>query len=577
MCVLNRSIPRWIRHTTRQTGMLRKHILVFIIATALLATSVYPVVTSADLLNLRILHIENNCVPRTIDGGVLLDGWLVQEKLLASDGQVNDWFGCSVSLYDDTALIGARTNDVGFDSGAAYIFRYTNGAWIQQIKLQASDGAEGDNFGNSVSLYGNTALIGAYEDDDNGDSSGSAYIFEKIDGTWVQTSKLVPVDGAEDAWFGWAVSVFDKTAVVAARGKDFQHSLGVVYIYQQVKGSWVQQQKLMPSDGSPGDCFGESVSLQNDTLVIGATEYGSSGSVYIFQKNNGDWVQQMKLVPSDGAFGDAFGCSVSLSDPMIVVGSNGDDDNGELSGSAYLFQKNNNVWAEQKKLLASDGSGGDSFGLSVSISGDSVIIGARQDYDNLGGSGSAYLFKKISEDWVEEAKLWAADGTGLYFFFGGAVSIFNDTALIAAEGDNDNGDTSGSVYVFTIVGPNHSPDTPVIKGTVNGKTRTDYIYTVNTSDPDGNSQYVFWVWGDGYTNGWNGPFDNAQKIQETYWWLEQGTYTITVWLRDQYGAMSKGYLQVTMPTLFIPPILQLLQTLGEWISHIIRLLHHMKC
>lgn len=561
--------------------MLKKIVQIFVFC-ILLSFIVIPGVISIDsniLVHFYSDFSDNNhsYKIRPMNGDeVFLDGWLEKGKLFPTDGGDYNSFGCSMSLYNHTALVGARNDDYGFNSGVAYIFQYENGVWVQEAKLLASDGVEGDWFGWSVSLHDDIALIGAFEDDDNGDSSGSAYIFEKIDGSWVQVSKLLPNDGTEDDWFGYAVSIFNQTAVVAARGKDFQHDFGAVYIFQQTNGSWLQQAKLMPSDSSPGDCFGESLSLENETLIIGSTAYGTSGSAYVFQNNNGTWIQQMKLLPSDGAFGDGFGFSVSLSGNNVVIGALADDDYGELSGSAYIFQQVDDIWIEQKKLLASDGSGGDNFGFSVSMSGESILIGARQDSDNLGGTGSAYMFKKIGEEWIEEAKLWAADGTGLYFFFGGSVSIWSNLALITAEGDENNGDSSGSIYVFENVGLNQAPNTPEITGPSTGRTRTDYTYYVNTSDPDGDPQYISWDWGDGYTSGWLGSFDNEVKAQNMYWWLDKGTYMITVTFRDQYGAMTKGFLEVTMPKSVIFPFdHQIIKELFERFPYIFPILRHL--
>ena len=154
------------------------------------------------------------------------------------------------------------------------------------------------------------------------------------------------------------------------------------------------------------------------------------------------------MLPSDAAAGDAFGSSVSISGDYAVVGAKGDDDNGSGSGSAYVFKRSGTSWQQEAKLLPSDGAAEDYFGLSVSISGDYAVVGAYRDDDNGGSSGSAYLFKRTDTSWVQEAKLLAFDGVG-GDFFGYSVSISGDYAVVGARGDADNGDESGSAYLYS--------------------------------------------------------------------------------------------------------------------------------
>jgi len=207
--------------------------------------------------------------------------WPEKAKLLASDGATNDTFGRSVSISGDYAIVGARSDDSG--KGSAYIFRWDGTNWVQQQKLTASDGAASDYFGTSVSISGDCAIVGAYGDDSY---KGSAYIF-KWDGT-----------------------------------------------------NWVQQQKLTASDGITNDYFGYSVSISGSEAIIGENgDDGSKGSAYIFKSNGTSWSQQAKIVASDGAAGDYFGYSVSISGNYAIVGVPYDDDEGSSSGSAYIFNK----------------------------------------------------------------------------------------------------------------------------------------------------------------------------------------------------------------------------------------------
>jgi len=377
-------------------------------------------------------------------------------KLLASDGAAHDQFGSSVSLSGDTALIGMpEDNDNGDFSGSAYVFTRSGGVWTQVAKLLASDGAAFDEFGDSVFLSGDTALIGARFDTDNGDFSGSAYVFTRSGGVWTQQAKLLASDGATGDHFGISVSLSGDTALIGAYlDGDNGPESGSAYVFTRSGGVWTQQAKLLPDDGAAGDHFGWSVSLNGDAALIGARlddgDNGTdSGSAYVFIRSGGVWTQQPKLLASDGATNDRFGSAVSLSGDTALIGMPEDNDNGPESGSAYVFTRSGGVWTQQAKLLASDGAAFDEFGDSVFLIGDTALIGAYGDADNGTNTGSAYVFTRSGGVWTQQAKLLASDGAA-YDYFSDSVSLSGDTALIGAFQDDDNGRQSGSAYVFDI-------------------------------------------------------------------------------------------------------------------------------
>ncbi|MFT4709905.1 MAG: hypothetical protein ACI8Q9_001031, partial [Planctomycetota bacterium] len=338
-------------------------------------------------------------------------------KLLASDGAAGDRFGDSVSISGTTAIVGAdRDDDNGFNSGSAYLFDTVTG--LQLAKLLPSDGAASDHFGISVSISGTTAIVGAYGDDDNGSASGSVYLFDTVTG--LQLAKLLPSDGAAGDRFGFSVSISGTTAIVGAYGDDDNGSgsgSGSAFLFDTVTG--LQIAKLLPSDGAAGDRFGFSVSISGTTAIVGADRDDDngvdSGSAYLFDTVTG--LQLAKLLPSDGAASDFFGSSVSINGTTAIVGAYGDDDNGSGSGSAYLF--NTVTGLQIAKLLPSDGAAFDLFGISVSISGATAIVGAYADDDNGSSSGSAYLFDTVTG--LQVAKLLASDGAA-NDVFGQAVS-----------------------------------------------------------------------------------------------------------------------------------------------------------
>ena len=207
---------------------------------------------------------------------------LLANKLIASDGAAYDYFGFSVSLSADgqTALIGTE-----MDGNSAYVFDWNGSAWIERAKLVASDGAAGDYFGYSVSLSadGQTALIGAYTNDDNGSNSGSAYVFDWNGSAWIERAKLVASDGAANDYFGFSVSLSadGQTALIGAYGDDGK---GSTYVFDWNGSAWIERAKFVASDGAAGDSFGSSVSLSADgqTALIGAYMNDRKGSAYVF-------------------------------------------------------------------------------------------------------------------------------------------------------------------------------------------------------------------------------------------------------------------------------------------------------
>ncbi|WP_309399388.1 FG-GAP repeat protein [Cerasicoccus maritimus] len=379
---------------------------------------------------------------------------VLESKFTASDGATYDYFGYSVSLSGDTAIVGAYNDD---GSGSAYVFVRSGSGWTEQAKLTASDGASSDLFGYSISLSGDTAIVGAYGDDDKGGNSGSAYVFVRSGSIWTEQAKLTASEGAADDRFGNSVSISGDTAIVGALyDNDNGSSSGSVYVFVRNGSDWTEQAKLMPSDGASSDYFGRSVSLSGDTAIVGADgdddNGSSSGSAYVFVRSGSIWTEQAKLTASEGAANDRFGNSVSLSGDTAIVGALQDDDKGSASGSAYVFVRSGGVWTEQAKLTASDGAASDYFGSSVSLSGDTAIVGALYDDDNGSSSGSAYVFVRSGGIWTEQAKLTASDGAA-EDYFGNSVSLSGDTAIVGVRFDDDNGSSSGSAYFYDLAVP----------------------------------------------------------------------------------------------------------------------------
>ncbi len=370
-------------------------------------------------------------------------------KILPSDGTAEAIFGISLSTFGDYAIIGAPG---GVGVGSAYVFKREGGNWIQQQKLQASDGFVGNLFGEGISISGDYVILGARQDDDNGYRSGSAYIFHRVGDTWIQEAKLLPNDGASMDFFGYSVALSGDYAIIGSYNDDDNgNNSGSAYVFHRAGNNWIQEAKLLPNDGAAEDWFGWGVTISGDFAIVGSfndDDNGeNSGAAYIFQRVGNSWIQKDKLLASDGAAGDWFGRSVSLSGDYTIVGSRWDDDNGNNSGSAYIFQRIGDNWVEQEKLLADDGAADDWFGFNVSISEDIAVVGSIDD-DNINGTdaGSAYIFQKDDNNWNQVAKLTSIGGES-YDWYGAFTSIYENTLLIGAYGNDDNGNMSGSAYI----------------------------------------------------------------------------------------------------------------------------------
>jgi FG-GAP repeat len=352
--------------------------------------------------------------------------WSQRAELIASDAVSDDQVGQSVSMSGDTAIVGApgADNDVGWSSGSAYVFVRRGDAWSEQAKLTANDAGSGDWFGASVSVSGDIAIVGAPKPG----MSGSAYVFVRSGDTWTQEAKLTGSDAGGFAQFGVSVSLWGDTALIGASGA------GAAFVFVRNGTSWDEQAKLVP-DVEPSSGFGRSVSLFENTALIGA-----GARAHVFERSGDTWLQEATLTASDGVQTDGFGWSVSVSGGTALVGAGHSDSAAEGSGAAYVFNRGPAGWTEEAKLAASDGAAWAMLGRSVSLSGDTALVGASAAV----GSGAAYLFVRRDATWVELSKL-TVGAPAPSVFFGASVYVADDRALVGAP--NSNGNT-GAAYVF---------------------------------------------------------------------------------------------------------------------------------
>jgi hypothetical protein len=369
-------------------------------------------------------------------------------------GALSGSAGCSASRE------GIASEELGPSGGAA------DGTWSRHVRLAPNDEGVG-HFGSSVALGDDdtTALVSAtHHRGSDGSEPGPAYVLGRTDDGWRQQARLVPDDGGLDTSFGWkgestALSGDATTALVGADKADEPNgpNSGVAYVFERADGRWSRQVKLVPDGGAKQDFFGTSVALSGDGAVALVGAWGA-GSAYAFERTDDRWSQRASLAPEDGEGGGAFGESVALSGDVTtaVVGAPYEDTpDGDSAGSAYVFERTGGSWRQGEALAAEDGDARDFFGGAIALAGDTAVIGAPEDDDPNGAdSGSAYVFERTGGSWSQQAKLASNDGDSTDLF-GVVVALSGDgtTALVGARVDEDpNGDSAGSAYVFERTG-----------------------------------------------------------------------------------------------------------------------------
>ena len=380
------------------------------------------------------------------------------QKLTPADASANDNFGYSVAISGSTALIGAWKDDrpatSGEDTGSAYVYRDNgSGNWMSIDKLVASDAMRLNSFGSAVGIDGNTAVVGALFKND----TGGAYIFQDDGaGDWSEIAMLDADDGAEGDEFGYSAAISGSTAIVGA----WKHNAaaGAAYLFRDNGlGEWSQIGKLVADDVMAGDHFGVSVAISGTTAIVGSyfdsnPSGAAAGAVYVFEDNGGTWSQVDKLLADDGSSGKQFGRSVALDGDRAVVGAIGDNTSGAFAGAAYVFERDETTtWQQIDKLLAGDGTQNDQFGISVSISGDNVVVGAFQAEEDGQASGSAYLFQETAPgSWDQVEELSAGDGAS-GDAFGYSVGISGAVGLVGAALNNSVATDAGAAYLFNAI------------------------------------------------------------------------------------------------------------------------------
>ncbi len=400
-------------------------------------------------------------------------------RLTSENPKSSGDFGYSVAVDGNTAVIGAPYELHDLDnnisvSGVAYVFVYDGASWKLEGTLRPSDPAFyipgfAFEFGYSVAVDGNTAVIGA-PNARQGIRSGAAYVFVRSGTSWSEEQKLTPLEppGKDGGEFGWSVAVDGNTAVIGAPGEDTDGKFhaGTAHVWVRSGTSWSEQQKLTATilisddDAQEGAWFGHSVAVDGDTAVIGAWHYTTNapidkaGAAYVFLRSGTPlvWSPQQKLTSSNPISDGRFGSGVAVDGDKAVIGAHSEHPGGlDEAGAAYVWVRSGTSWSEEQKLTAADAANQDHFGNSVAMDGDKVVIGAPLATNTSTQDGAAYVFVYDGTDWSEQQKLTSSVPV-VNGHFGNSVAVAGDTVVIGALFETAGGfNQAGAAYVFSCI------------------------------------------------------------------------------------------------------------------------------
>jgi hypothetical protein len=330
--------------------------------------------------------------------------WTEGQEFMAEDGAPGDQatFGTAIMIDGDTAVIGALGATVNGhpNQGAAYVFQETDGVWNEVAKLVADDGDANNYFGQAAAIAGDTIVVGAYGASVGGNAlQGAAYVYTNAGGTWTFAKKLVADDGVGGEFFGRSVAMSGSRALVGApyASVDGTPARGAVYAFDGSTGEWAQTAKIVADSGAPGDAFAFSLAATPTHIVAGANGVnGGEGAAFVFVDEGSGFEQEARLVADDGAPGDDLGYAVAILDSTLIVGADraAIHDHAQ-QGAAYVFAEADGAWAMTQKLVASDGQMDEFYGAFVALAEQSALVGVP--YATVDGNavqGAAYFYQR---------------------------------------------------------------------------------------------------------------------------------------------------------------------------------------
>jgi hypothetical protein len=401
--------------------------------------------------------------------------WVSETVLFAPTPVSGESFGASVAVSGDVIVVGAYHADAPeFQRGEAHIFRYEpdTSRWNHDICLTASDGDMGDLFGFSVSIDDDVVLIGARNDENKkGVSlSGSAYVYRYKNAAWVEEAKLIDPDGDQLDLFGASVCIDGDVALIGAHGNDHPNvGIGSAFTFRYDRSTWLPEAELTAFDSVGIQWFGRRVSLAENVALVGAPQDdGMTGAAYLFRYDGEQWLEEARLTGSTPVGPNSFfGLDVSISEDAktIVVGAYQDFETGFAAGAAYVFRHDGDAWNEVDKLTASVGDPCH-FGIGVSVRGDVAFIGAPGQSE---GPGAVYIYAGLAG--IDCNGNQSPDSCEI---FNGDSEDLNDNGILdecEAVGDLNGDGTVGIVdflMLLAVWGPCGDPCPPSCGGDLNG-------------------------------------------------------------------------------------------------------------
>lgn len=357
---------------------------------------------------------------------------VTETEILPGDQLPGDGLGSSSAVQGDVVVICTTNSDtVAINAGAAYIYRWSGGAFQLELKLAPTDLDESDRFGYSCALDGDVLAIGAPNHGALGDQVGTVYVYRYSAGVWGLEQKLFPGVPLVLGGFGTDVAV-SGNVIAVGRWREVLGDLGRVHMFRHDGATWVEEASLTEPGLMRGDYYAYSLALDGKVLAVGSYMDDGFGSIYFYGYDGQDWTLTQKFFNPEPVFGDLFSKGISMDGHVLVTGANREDENGVNAGAAYVLRHNTSEWVLEQKLLASDGLPMDRFGTHVALRDNLIVVGARLD-DHLDeiDAGSAYVFRRGPSGWVQTNKLIGAD-TNHGDWLGHTVATDGKTVLVNA-------------------------------------------------------------------------------------------------------------------------------------------------
>ncbi|WP_198664796.1 T9SS type A sorting domain-containing protein [Lewinella sp. IMCC34191] len=389
-----------------------------------------------------------------IPSGATAGGWRQLDRLTAPDGVTSSALGSSADIDGKYAVVGAPEDvNGGKVTGAAYVYHRTPTGWEQIGKVVPGDARDGDRFGASVIIRGQYVVVGAPDHDAGSKNTGAVYGFALSGSNLFQVAKVLASDRSANDRFGESLAATYDRLFVGASGVDGASSnTGACYAFRLVGTKFYLEQKLESSDAVNGQQLGGSVDVSGNTLIVGAyrdnTQASAAGAAYIWKYNGSAWVETAKLYGGSLGGTDQFGFAVTIDGGRALVCASRDDDGGTNAGAVYAFEEQAGSWNQIQKIVGG-GSLGGNFGSTLKLHGSSAVLGAAKGTQGLNQSGQAHLFVFDGSSWSAESDFPIDDGTvEAKGYFGSCVAFDGKSVIIGANGQTGVASNAGAIYTF---------------------------------------------------------------------------------------------------------------------------------